>query len=168
MRCRRGRFAEQFTSLECIMTVSYFLHKPLTITFLDISLDQNTIMGWFSSSSDSKSVVAKPTSDGGYIAPDRKERALCWEGRDAFFACLEQNNIIDSIRQDEKAKKACPKELQMFEKNCAESWVTYFKKRRVMEHQRDLTLKRLEGEGAQGMTSSAAGNGSFGGTPQGR
>jgi len=113
-------------------------------------------------------MASKPTGDGGYTAPDRKERALCWEGRDAFFQCLDQNGIIDSIRGDEKAKKACPKELQMFEKNCAESWVTYFKKRRVMEHQRDQTLKRLEGEGAQGMTSSAAGSGSFGGTPQSR
>lgn len=35
--------------------------------------------------------------------------------------------------------------------------VTYFKKRRVMEHQRDLTLKKLSAEGAQGMEVSDAG-----------
>ena len=29
--------------------------------------------------------------------------------------------------------------------------VTYFKKRRVMEHQRDLTIKKLSAEGAQPM-----------------
>ena len=32
--------------------------------------------------------------------------------------------------------------------------VTYFKKRRVMEHQRDLTLKKLNAEGATPMDGS--------------
>lgn len=35
--------------------------------------------------------------------------------------------------------------------------VTYFKKRRVMEHQRDLTLKKLNAEGATPMDASSAG-----------
>lgn len=33
--------------------------------------------------------------------------------------------------------------------------VTYFKKRRVMEHQRDLTLKKLNAEGATQMDTGA-------------
>ena len=32
--------------------------------------------------------------------------------------------------------------------------VTYFKKRRVMEHKRDLTLKKLNAEGATPMDTS--------------
>ena len=123
-------------------------------------------MGLFSS--DTKPTDGKPTSDGGYTAPDRSARALCWEGRDAFFQCLDRNGIVDSIRHDEKARKACPKELQAFEKSCVDSWVTYFKKRRVMEHQRDQTIKRLEGEGAQGMTTTEKGAASLGAPAQSR
>lgn len=36
----------------------------------------------------------------------------------------------------------------MFEANCATSWVTYFKKRRVMELQKEETLRKLREEGA--------------------
>lgn len=36
--------------------------------------------------------------------------------------------------------------------------VTYFKKRKVFEHQKALTLKRLEEEGAQPMAGSASAN----------
>lgn len=35
--------------------------------------------------------------------------------------------------------------------------VTYFKKRRVMEHKRDLTLKQLGAEGATPVDTSGAG-----------
>lgn len=79
-------------------------------------------MGWFSSD-DNALTSPKPSSDGGFIAPDRSARALCWEGRDAFFECLERNGIIDSIKQSDKAGKECGKELQAFEKQCASSWV---------------------------------------------
>lgn len=139
-------------------------------------------MGWFSSSEPAAPTPA-PSQDGGFIAPDRSARAQCWEGRDSFFNCLERNGIIDSVREDKKAREACPKELKEFEGACAQSWVgsdavmtdtgerigevdgwltglrqvTYFKKRRVMEHQRDLTLKKLNAEGAQGMEVSSAG-----------
>ncbi|KAK4540864.1 hypothetical protein LTR36_008806 [Oleoguttula mirabilis] len=118
-------------------------------------------MGWFGSS-DSTGSQPSPTApeaskDGGYIAPDRTARAQCWEGRDAFFHCLQQNGIIDSVKEDAKAREACAPELKEFETHCASSWVTYFKKRRVMEHQRDLTLKKLSAEGATPMDTSSAG-----------
>lgn len=35
--------------------------------------------------------------------------------------------------------------------------VTYFKKRRVFEHQKEETIRRLEGEGVQGRENSAGG-----------
>lgn len=87
-------------------------------------------MGWFSTTSPSSSSekpatidAPKPSHDGGFIAPDRSQRAKCWEGRDGFFACLDKNNIIDSVKNSEKAASLCGKEEQAFEKNCASSWV---------------------------------------------
>lgn len=40
---------------------------------------------------------------------------------------------------------------------CLMGQVTYFKKRRVMEHKRDLTLKQLNAEGATPMEGSGGG-----------
>ena len=89
-------------------------------------------MSWFGSSSSSTAqstpTLSKPeaSQDGGYIAPDRTARAQCWEGRDAFFQCLEKNGIIDSVREDGKARAACAPELKEFEKHCASSWVGHY------------------------------------------
>lgn len=80
-------------------------------------------MGWFSSSEPTATASPKATEDGGFIAPDRSARQHCWDGRDAFFRCLDRNGIIDSVKQADKAAAACPKELQQFEKACASSWV---------------------------------------------
>ncbi|CZT15211.1 related to Cytochrome c oxidase subunit 6B-like protein new16 [Ramularia collo-cygni] len=106
-------------------------------------------MGWFSSSPQNTLASPEPSKDGGYIAPDRTARAQCWEGRDSFFKCLDKNGIVDSVKEDEKARKLCAPELKEFEAACASSWVTYFKKRKVMEHQRDATIKKLSAEGTK-------------------
>lgn len=106
-------------------------------------------MGFFTSSP--SPTTPEKSTDGGFIAPDRSARDKCWSGRDAFFKCLDENDIIDSVKEDEKARKLCAPELKAFEAACADSWVTYFKKRKVFEHQKALTLKRLEEEGAQPM-----------------
>ncbi|TVY90234.1 Cytochrome c oxidase subunit 6B-like protein, partial [Lachnellula willkommii] len=108
-------------------------------------------MGFFSSTATSSPPPPKISSDGAPIAPDRTQRAKCWEGRDAYFRCLDKNGIIDSIGQKDKAEKECAGEARGFEGNCASSWVTYFKKRRVAEHQKAQTLERLRTEGAQEM-----------------
>ncbi|KAK6443557.1 hypothetical protein LTR95_000384 [Oleoguttula sp. CCFEE 5521] len=115
-------------------------------------------MSWFTPTSPSSTLAnPKPSEDGGFIAPDRTARSQCWEGRDSFFVCLEKNGIVDSVKEDAKAREHCAPELKEFEKVCASSWVTYFKKRRVMEHQRDLTIKKLAAEGATPMEGSSAG-----------
>ncbi|KAI9738219.1 MAG: hypothetical protein M1834_008717 [Cirrosporium novae-zelandiae] len=112
-------------------------------------------MGFFSSGPKPGTPEApKATHDGAYIAPDRSKRAHCWEARDIYFGCLTKNNIIDSIKEKDNADRLCSKESQQFDKDCATSWVTYFKKRRVMEHQRELTLKKLHAEGAQGLEAA--------------
>ncbi|KAK2625952.1 hypothetical protein QTJ16_005264 [Diplocarpon rosae] len=104
-------------------------------------------MGLFSSSSPSLPTPMLST-DGAPIAPDRTQRARCWEARDAYFECLDRNEIVDSIKESGKADKVCKSEAGRFEGNCASSWVTYFKKRRVMEDQRNKTLEKLKAEGA--------------------
>ncbi|ELR08241.1 hypothetical protein VC83_04540 [Pseudogymnoascus destructans] len=111
-------------------------------------------MGLFSSSAD-KLPAPKISTDGTPIAPDRSARAKCWEARDAYFQCLDKNTIIDSLTNKDAAEKACGAENKGFEKNCASSWVTYFKKRRVMEYQRDQQMKKLRAEGAQEIPAGA-------------
>ena len=65
----------------------------------------------------------KISSDGAPIAPDRTQRAKCWEGRDAYFQCLDKNGIVDSLTEKDKAEKACAREGKQFEGSCASSWV---------------------------------------------
>ena len=112
-------------------------------------------MGWTdifntSSSPATESPSPEPSKDGGYIAPDRSSRAACYEGRDKFFACLDRNNILDSQKDDATARKLCPTELRDFERSCAASWVTYFKKRRVYEWEKEQAIQRLEAQGVEG------------------
>ncbi len=80
-------------------------------------------MGLFSTG-----VTAPPTpkasADGAFQAPNRTERAHCWEARDAFFQCLDRNSIIDSIKDRDQAGDKCRKESQAFERDCASSWVS--------------------------------------------
>ena len=82
-------------------------------------------MGWFGSSQD-KLPTPKLSSDGAPIAPDRTQRQICWDHRDAYFSCLEKNGIIDSIKEKDKAAKECATEGKGFEANCASSWVSLF------------------------------------------
>ena len=67
---------------------------------------------------------AKPSPDGAFEAPNRDRRAHCWQARDAFFACLEQNNIVDSLKDKEAADAHCGEEGKGLERECASSWVS--------------------------------------------
>ncbi|KAF1984154.1 hypothetical protein K402DRAFT_337144 [Aulographum hederae CBS 113979] len=92
--------------------------------------------------------TAKKSSDGAYIAPDRTERAQCWEARDSYYSCLDRHDILDSLKEGEKAKNCCPEESKQFERNCASSWVKYFKQRRVADWKKEQTRLKLEKENA--------------------
>ncbi|TGZ85023.1 hypothetical protein EX30DRAFT_368142 [Ascodesmis nigricans] len=98
-------------------------------------------MGWLSGSS---APAAKEP-----VAPNRSQRAVCWEGRDKFFSCLDKHDITDAIAEKEKASKECRKEELEFEKACVGSWVEYFKKQRVMLKKREKMMDQLKKEGAQ-------------------
>ncbi|PLN80457.1 cytochrome oxidase c subunit VIb-domain-containing protein [Aspergillus taichungensis] len=103
-------------------------------------------MGWLPWSS--SSTDPSKASDGGRIAPDRTSRERCWEGRDKFFACLDNNNILDAIKNEKEAQSKCGSELAEFEGACAKAWVKYFKEKRVMEYNRDKTIEKIKKEDA--------------------
>ncbi|KAJ4291197.1 hypothetical protein N0V90_010395 [Kalmusia sp. IMI 367209] len=105
-------------------------------------------MAWFSSAD----AGPKKTSGGAFEAPTRTTRAKCYEARDAFFECLDRNNILDSVNTKNgraATAKACGPADQEFEKNCAHSWVEYFKKQRVVNYQKEQTIKKIEAEGGE-------------------
>lgn len=112
----------------------------------------------------------------GAVAPSRTERKRCWESRDAYFACLDRNNILDAVKDDKAAARQCGGESAVFERDCAAEWVrtdgtpgrpilisprgesnslmgdiqvTYFKKWRVAEHNKKQRLAQLQAQGAQ-------------------
>jgi cytochrome c oxidase assembly factor 6 len=90
-------------------------------------------MGWFSSSTEETGV--KKTAGGAFESPSRSNRKQCYAARDAFFECLDKNQVLDSINTKsgrEKAQTFCASLDKEFEKNCAHSWVcrrAYMQKR---------------------------------------
>ena len=85
-------------------------------------------------------------------APNREERAACWNHRDAYFTCLDQNGVIAA--GDDKGP--CQKEKKGYEGSCSRSWVShgaawilwgelirqidYFNKRRTLEMRQKATV----------------------------
>ena len=66
----------------------------------------------------------------GTVAPTRSERQRCWEARDAYFACLDAHNIVDALKDEGTAAKACGAQSTQFEQNCATQWVCISQPRR--------------------------------------
>ncbi|KAL2315763.1 Cytochrome c oxidase subunit 6B-like protein new16 [Schizosaccharomyces pombe] len=79
----------------------------------------------------------------------RSAREKCWEARDAYFGCLDRHSILDGLKDDTKAAQACPAEKTAFETDCVKSWVNYFLKFRVQQHQQQEAIKKLEAQGAK-------------------
>lgn len=77
------------------------------------------LFGLFPSEADKRATEVRT----GAVAPTRAERQQCWFARDAYFACLDANNIVDALKDDKKAAKACASESAGFEKDCAAQWV---------------------------------------------
>jgi hypothetical protein len=67
--------------------------------------------------------VRAKSGDGGYVAPDRSARERCYESRDIFFACLDQQDILDANKHDAESRQKCPEEVAAYERDCAKSWV---------------------------------------------
>lgn len=89
-------------------------------------------MSWFSSSSTSNKQSTSSTSSSPSSSPsssdykplDRTERQACWEARDGYFSCLDKHNILDAIKDADAAKKSCGPENEVYERDCAKSWVS--------------------------------------------
>ncbi|CCF56656.1 hypothetical protein KAFR_0B03590 [Kazachstania africana CBS 2517] len=82
---------------------------------------------------------------------NRKQRELCWESRDDFFNCLDKINVINSLdpKNEKLINQNCKDESKKFNKNCATSWINYFKQKRLIDFRnsqidRELELKRQQ------------------------
>jgi cytochrome c oxidase assembly factor 6 len=82
------------------------------------------LFGLFSSSSGEDKRATEIRT--GAVAPTRAERQKCWAARDAYFACLDANDIVDALKEDKKAVQCCGRESAGFEKDCAAQWVSSF------------------------------------------
>ncbi|PHH59580.1 hypothetical protein CDD81_2845 [Ophiocordyceps australis] len=87
----------------------------------------------------------------GTAIPTRDERQRCWASRDAFFACLDTHNIINTTTPAgaTAARKACPADNAAFERDCSASWVTYFRQWRVADAKKKKALEELREQGAE-------------------
>ncbi|KAI0418958.1 hypothetical protein EKO27_g4255 [Xylaria grammica] len=112
--------------------------------------------GLFSSPDDKRKEEVRT----GARAPDRSERRQCWDARDNFYRCLDKHEVIDSLTGDGKktADKHCAQEDRAFQENCANAWVTYFKKYRISDYQKKQTLERLQKEGANKVSMQRPGD----------
>ncbi|KAM3522999.1 hypothetical protein MY4038_008367 [Beauveria bassiana] len=118
-------------------------------------------MGWLPFTSSTRGDEIRS----GAAIPTRTERAVCWTARDAYYQCLDANNIIDagSPAGAAAAARACPEASAAFERDCAAAWVKYFKQWRVADIQKRRRIEQLQAEGAveANVTSSFAGGGNI-------
>lgn len=96
-------------------------------------------MGWFT----------KETAD--KLPNNRSQRKQCWGSRDEFFTCLDSIGVVNALDSDNAKRIAsqCAQQEDEFEKNCATSWVKYFKEKRLVDYQKQQFIKKVEEENAQ-------------------
>ncbi|XP_069825634.1 cytochrome c oxidase assembly factor 6 homolog [Dendropsophus ebraccatus] len=69
-------------------------------------------------------------------APSAQERKACWDAKDKYWRCLEDN-------REEAAK--CQQMRQSFEGLCPRQWIKYFDKRRdYLKFKEELESKGFE------------------------
>lgn len=76
----------------------------------------------------------------------RESRKLCWESRDEYFDCLNKIDVISPLdpKNKSKIKKNCSIQEKKFEDDCANSWISYFKEKRVTDYRNDLINKKMQ------------------------
>lgn len=79
------------------------------------------------------------------------QRRECWDARDKFFECLDAHSIVDAKKDDAQARKACPESVKAFESSCIDTWVDYFKQKRVVDIARQRRVEELESMGYQAL-----------------
>ncbi|CAK9437615.1 uncharacterized protein LODBEIA_P19930 [Lodderomyces beijingensis] len=85
------------------------------------------------------------------VAPDKASRRKCWDSRDRFFQCLNDNHIDNSLDPAElpKVNEKCAALKKQFESDCIDTWVKYFQEKRFNDIVRKRYIAKLESEGAQ-------------------
>ncbi|KAF9363472.1 hypothetical protein BGX34_004088 [Mortierella sp. NVP85] len=73
--------------------------------------------------------------------PTRSDRQKCWSSRDAYFACLNESNVLDPSKPE--ADNICVELRKQYQGACMKSWVEYFNKRRVLEVEQKEILERM-------------------------
>lgn len=57
--------------------------------------------------------------------PTREERAKCWDARDHYWQCLDENNLPDAAKNG-----PCVEFRKIYEKSCSAQWVKHFDRKR--------------------------------------
>ena len=78
------------------------------------------LFGYFKSEDEKRAQEVRS----GAVAPSRSERQRCYLARDAYFACLDANGIVDAIKDEKRAAAACGAQNADFERDCATQWVS--------------------------------------------
>ncbi|KAJ2378387.1 hypothetical protein GGI05_006731, partial [Coemansia sp. RSA 2603] len=66
--------------------------------------------------------------------PTRAERKACHAKRDAYFSCLDSNNIVSL----EQRGTLCEDLRQVMFKGCPEVWANYFEQLREMQKKKEF------------------------------
>ena len=76
----------------------------------------------------------------------RSQRKLCWDSRDKYFECLNSINVINALSEKNQPliKKSCQQQEDEFEKNCVDSWIRYFKEKRVDDYRKEQLKLQME------------------------
>ncbi|KAL7423664.1 hypothetical protein Q5752_001246 [Cryptotrichosporon argae] len=95
-----------------------------------------------SSLSSSSSLFASSKEPAQPAAPSRDERTQCWAARDAYFACLDHNGVVQPGEGElGDARGVCRRERGAYEGSCSRSWFEYFNKRRMLELRQQKTME---------------------------
>lgn len=83
-------------------------------------------------------------------------REVCWQARDAYFACLDRNDIqLPSTRQQlsndtesanamaTQVRRHCRDERARLEEQCLVSWIRHFEQRRAFEREKSARMDAL-------------------------
>ncbi|KAL0828811.1 hypothetical protein ABMA28_003724 [Loxostege sticticalis] len=58
--------------------------------------------------------------------PNKAQRKMCWDARDRYWECLDNENIKDSALKP----KVCSELRRIFENSCPTQWVSHFDRKR--------------------------------------
>lgn len=92
-------------------------------------------MGWFSKDKGTE-----------YHPVDRSSRRQCWDARDSYFRCLDSIDVINALdpAKQKQIAKNCSQDETRFHNSCAESWIKYFKEKRVVDYKKEKFLREME------------------------